>query len=33
MGVLAGEPNADVLTIEIEVDYTRNNVETDVFDT
>jgi hypothetical protein len=33
MVVLAGEPNAEVLAIEIDVDYTRNDVKTDVFDT
>jgi hypothetical protein len=32
-GVLIGEPNVEVLAIEIDVDYTRNNVENDVFDT
>jgi hypothetical protein len=32
-GVLTGEPNVEVLDIEIDVDYTRNDVETDVFDT
>jgi hypothetical protein len=30
-GVLAGEPNAEVLPIEIDVDYTKNDVETDIF--
>jgi hypothetical protein len=31
--VLAGEPNTEVLVIEIDVDYTRSDVKTDVFDT
>jgi hypothetical protein len=31
--VLVGESNAEVVAIEIDVDYTRNDVETDVFDT
>jgi hypothetical protein len=31
--VLLGESNAEVVAIEIDVDYTRNDIETDVFDT
>jgi hypothetical protein len=31
--VLVGESNAEVVAIEIDVDYTRNDIETDVFDT
>jgi hypothetical protein len=32
-GVHVDEPKVEVLTIEVDVDYTRNDVETDVFDT
>jgi hypothetical protein len=32
-GVLTGKPNTEVLAIEIDVDYTRNDVEADIFGT